>query len=62
MMNVLKNEPVLVSAAVVACLAVAVGFGLDWSNEQLALVIAAVEALLALITRAFVSPVDTPEI
>jgi len=55
-MNTIRTEPVLVSAFVVAVLAVAVGFGLNWSTEQLALVIAAVEAFLALITRASVSP------
>ena len=53
-----NREPALFLAAVNALLAVAVGFGLDVTTEQQALIHAAVSALLGLITRQTVTPVD----
>lgn len=53
-----NREPALFLAAVNALLAVAVGFGLDVTTEQQALIHAAVSALLGLITRQKVTPVD----
>lgn len=54
---IFKREPALVLAAVQAVLAVAIGFGLSWSPEQVSLVLAATAAVLGLITRSQVTPV-----
>lgn len=50
------NEPVMVLALIEAGLALAAGFGLDWTAEQLSLVVAFSAALLGLIARAQVTP------
>lgn len=50
------REPALVLGALNALLAVAVGFGLDVSPEQVGLINAAVAAVLAVITRSRVTP------
>lgn len=50
------REPVAILAAVNALVALAVGFGLDLTSEQQALVHGAVSALLALIARQAVTP------
>ena len=55
-MNRLLNEPVLIGAAVRAVVVAAMGFGLNITTEQLALVMGALEAVLALVTRALVTP------
>jgi len=55
--NMFNREPALILAAVQACLAVAIGFGLDVTPEQLALILAATAAILGLITRSKVEPV-----
>lgn len=52
-----NREPALILAAVQAVLAVAIGFGLDVSPEQLSLILAATAAVLGLITRSRVEPV-----
>ena len=52
-----NREPALILAAVQALLAVAIGFGLDVSPEQLALILAGTAAVLGLITRSKVEPV-----
>jgi len=59
-MKSLLREPVLITAAVEAVILLAVGFGLDWSGEQVASVMVAVTAVLALITRAVVTPTHDP--
>ena len=51
-----NREPALILAFIQAALAVAIGFGLDVSPEQLALILAATAALLGLITRQSVTP------
>ena len=51
------REPALILGAVNALLAVAVGFGLDVTPEQVGLINAAVAAVLAVIVRAQVTPV-----
>lgn len=51
------REPALVLAAVQAVLAVAVGFGLPVTTEQMALILAAVAAVIGVITRSRVTPV-----
>lgn len=50
------NEPVLLGAAVRAIIYAAMAFGTPITTEQLAALMAAVEAVLALITRAVVTP------
>lgn len=57
--KILGREPVLWLAAVNALVAVAVGFGLDLSTEQQALLQAAVTAVLALVARGQVTPTVT---
>jgi hypothetical protein len=52
-----NREPALVVAAVNALIALAVGFGLDITPEQVALLNAAVAAVLGFITRSQVTPV-----
>ena len=55
--RLIQREPVSFQACVQATLAALVGFGMvSWSNEQIALVMGAVAAFLALYTRARVSP------
>lgn len=50
------REPALIIGFVNALIAVAVGFGLDVTPEQVGLINAAVAAVLAVITRSQVSP------
>jgi hypothetical protein len=61
-----NKEPVVISAAIRAILACAIGFGLELSTEQMGLVILAVESVLMLITRSqttpFVSAGTTPNV
>lgn len=52
------REPAAVLAAVQAVLALAVGFGLDLSGEQVSLIVAASAAVLGLVTRSRVTPVQ----
>jgi hypothetical protein len=55
--RLIQREPVTFQACVQATLAALVGFGLvHWSGEQVGLVMGAVAAFLALLTRASVSP------
>ena len=55
-----KREPALILAAVTAIISLAVGFGLEVSGEQQSLILAAVAAVIGVITRSRVSPVDEP--
>lgn len=52
----MNREPALVIAAIAALINVAVGFGLNWSAEQVTLVNVAVVALAAVVTRSKVTP------
>jgi len=52
------REPAAVIAAIEAIIAVAVGFGLDLSPEQFALIMAGMVAVFGLITRSQVTPVS----
>jgi hypothetical protein len=53
----LGREPVLILGLIQAVVALAVGFGLNWTAEQVSLVLAAVAAVVAFITRSQVTPV-----
>ena len=58
-----NTEPVAIAAAVRAVLVAAVAFGLDWTGEQIASLVLAVELVLGLIVRSQVTPTskeDTP--
>lgn len=50
------REPALLLGALNAIIAVAVGFGLDVTPEQVGLINAAVAAVLAVVTRQKVTP------
>ena len=54
---IFNREPALVLATVGAIISLAVGFGLNWTGEQVALVMAAVQAFLGLVVRQKVTPV-----
>lgn len=51
------NEPVAIAAALRAVLLAAMAFGLKMSADQMAAVMVAVEAILALFVRSKVTPV-----
>lgn len=53
----MNREPALILGAVNAVLALAAGFGLDVTPEQVGLLNAAFAAVLAVIVRSKVSPV-----
>ena len=55
----MTREPVAIAAAVRAVLLAGMAFGLDWTAEQLAAVMLAVEAVLALVVRQTVTSPDT---
>lgn len=52
----LLNEPVLIGGAIRAIILAATSFGLNWTGEQVASLMLAVEAILALVTRSQVTP------
>ncbi len=60
-MTIFGREPVTILAAVNAALALGVGFGLDVTGEQQALIATAVSAVIALIARKAVTPNATVE-
>ena len=51
------REPVMYMAVLQAAIALAVGFGLDWSGDQVALVTAFAAAMLGFVARSRVTPV-----
>ena len=55
------REPAMVIAAISALLSLAIGFGLDVTDVQFGLIMAAVAAVLGLVTRHQVSPVSLGE-
>jgi len=58
----LREEPVLTLQVVQAGAAMAVGFGLGWSGEQVALFVTIMAALLGWVARREVTPnVNVPE-
>jgi len=56
----IRREPALVSGLVTAVLALVVAFGVDLSQEQTGAILAVVAAVMALVTRAQVTPTDGP--
>ena len=57
MIDRIRREPALVAGLVQAVLALLVAFGLDLTGEQTASILAVTAALLAVLTRAQVTPV-----
>lgn len=55
-MRRLLDEPILFGAAIRACFYAASTFGLSLTTEQTAAVMGALEAILALATRMYVTP------
>lgn len=53
----IKGEPVLTLALIQAGIAMAVGFGLNWTGDQVALASAFAAAVLGWIARSRVTPV-----
>lgn len=56
--NLWGREPAMVLAALQAVLALAIAFGLDLSAEQVGAVVAASAAILGLVTRTQVAPIN----
>lgn len=54
--TIFGREPALILGAVQALLALAVGFGLKLTPEQMALILAASAAIFAVVTRSQVTP------
>jgi len=52
----LNTEPGAIAAAIRAVLVAAVAFGLDWSGDQIAALVLAVELVLGLLVRSKVTP------
>lgn len=52
----LNREPVAIMFVIQTGLALAMGFGLDWTSEQMALVLTFSGAVLGLLTRQVVTP------
>lgn len=57
-MKIFGREPVLILAFFDALINFGIGFGLDWTTEQVVLVNAVLAALLSVIARSRVSPVS----
>lgn len=54
--HIFGREPAVIIGLVQALLALAVGFGLDITAEQTALILATTAAVLAVVTRSQVTP------
>ncbi len=56
LVNLFNREPVRCAAFIRAVILCAVGFGVAWTPEQVALIMIMVEAFFAMITRSQVEP------
>lgn len=56
MLEQIKREPALIYGLVSAVIALILAFGVDLSNEQVGTIMAVVVAIMAIITRASVTP------
>lgn len=54
--NLMKNEPAVVSGLILAAIALATAFGLDLSNEQVGAITAFVSAAMSFVVRSQVTP------
>ena len=55
-MKILSREPALIIGAVQSALVLAVSFGLDLSEDQVAAILALTAAVLSVVTRQLVTP------
>lgn len=60
MWSLVKRNPVRTQALVQAIIGVATAFGLGWTAQQVATVMAASAAILALLTESIVTPLEAP--
>lgn len=61
-MNAILREPTLIAGAVRAVILAAVAFGLRMEPEQIGALMLAVEAVLTLVNRAYVTPTAAPKL
>jgi hypothetical protein len=54
--NLIQNEPVLLVGLVQSAIAMATAFGLGWTAEQVAIVLAFTQTFLTVIARSMVTP------
>jgi hypothetical protein len=57
-----REEPVLTVSLFRAAVTMLVGFGLGWTGEQVALMVAFVEAVTAWVARRQVTPTSSPQL
>jgi hypothetical protein len=57
-----RDEPVLTVSLFRAAVTMLVGFGLGWTGEQVALMVAFVEAVTAWLARRQVTPMSSPSL
>jgi hypothetical protein len=57
-----REEPVLTVGLFRAAVTMLVGFGLGWTGEQVALMVAFIEAVTAWVARRQVTPVSSPSL
>jgi hypothetical protein len=57
-----REEPVLTVGLFRAAVTMLVGFGLGWSGEQVALMVAFIEAVTAWLARRQVTPMSSPSL
>ena len=57
-----REEPVLTVGLVRAAITMLVGFGLGWTGEQVALMVAFIEAITAWVARRQVTPTSSPSL
>jgi hypothetical protein len=62
MRNFLAREPVAILGLLQAGLAIAISFGMKLSIEQQGMILAGTSAVLALLARAYVTPVAAPNL
>jgi len=56
------REPVMWLAIVQSALALGIGFGLELSGEQVALIMAFAVAILGFVARSQVTPIEAPKV
>lgn len=54
----MRKEPVLIIAAIIAIINTAIGFGLNWTGEQVSLINTALVAIGAALVRPAVTPTE----
>lgn len=60
--TIFGREPAAILAVIQAGIALAIGFGLHWTGEQVSLVVTFTAVILGLITRQVVTPTANPKL